>query len=194
MNFSVFDPALRAIEVALRDSPAPILVAIDGRCASGKTTFAAYCAERFPDCAVFHLDDFFLPLEKRTAERLAEAGGNVDYERAEQALFTPLSRGETVTYAPFDCAVGGFRAPRTVPPHRLSVVEGSYAHHPTLAPYSTLRLFFTCDPTAQRERLRARAPEKLPAFLERWIPMEERYFSAFDIPRHSHLLLDTTHI
>lgn len=193
MNYSVFDPALRAVETALRNSSAPVIVAVDGRCASGKTTFSAYCAKVLPDCAVFSLDDFFLPPEKRTAERLAQAGGNVDYERAERELFAPLSRGANVTYAPFDCAIGGFRPPRTVPPHRLTIVEGSYSHHPVLAPYSTLKLFFTCDPTVQRERLRARAPEKLPAFLERWIPLEECYFSALSIPQQSDLILDTTH-
>lgn len=192
MDFSPFDPALRAIEAALRDSDAPVVVAADGRCASGKTTFAAYCAKHFPHCGVFHLDDFFLPLEKRTAERLAEAGGNVDYERAERELFLPLSRGESVSYAPFDCATGGFLPPRATPFHRLTIVEGSYSHHPVLAPYSTLKLFFTCDKDTQLARLRARAPEKLPAFLERWIPMEERYFAAYGVARHSHLILDTT--
>ena len=44
---------------------------------------------------VFHLDDFFLPFEKRTPQRLSTPGGNVDHERAQRELFLPLSRRRT---------------------------------------------------------------------------------------------------
>ena len=47
-----------------------VLVAIDGKCASGKTTLAARLAECY-DCNVFHMDDFFLRPEQRTEERYA---------------------------------------------------------------------------------------------------------------------------
>jgi len=53
-----------------------VIVAIDGRCGSGKTTLAALIAKEF-DCSVFHMDDFFLPPGLRTPERLGEPGGNV---------------------------------------------------------------------------------------------------------------------
>jgi uridine kinase len=36
-----------------------VIVAIDGKCTSGKTTLAAKLAEIY-DCNVFHMDDFFL--------------------------------------------------------------------------------------------------------------------------------------
>ena len=42
-----------------------ILVAIDGKCTSGKTTLASKLAELY-DCNVFHMDDFFLRPEQRT--------------------------------------------------------------------------------------------------------------------------------
>ena len=57
-----------------------VIVAIDGKCTSGKTTLASRLAA-FYDCNVFHMDDFFLRPEQRTTERFAEIGGNVDYER-----------------------------------------------------------------------------------------------------------------
>ena len=185
-------PALRAIDDALRASEGPLLVAVDGRCAAGKTTFAALCAQVFPDCGVFHMDDFFLPCEKRTPERLAAPGGNVDYERAREELFLPLSRGERVTFSRFDCASGTLEPPKVFPPRRLSIVEGSYSHHPALAPCSGLKLFLTCDPAVQLARLAQRAPEKLADFQARWIPMEERYFKAFDIEHRCDLRVDTT--
>lgn len=192
MIHSCFVPALEAIEHALQERSGPLLVAVDGRCASGKTTFAALCAQIFPDCSVFHMDDFFLPYEKRTPERLAAPGGNVDYERAKEALFSPLSRGEEVNFSRFDCSSGALEPPKTFPPRQLSIVEGSYSHHPVLAPYSDLKLFLTCDPDVQLARLSRRAPEKLADFQARWIPLEENYFKAFDIEGRCDLAVDTT--
>ena len=37
-----------------------VIIAIDGKCTSGKTTLASKLAEIY-DCNVFHMDDFFLP-------------------------------------------------------------------------------------------------------------------------------------
>ena len=56
------------------------LLAIDGMSGSGKTTLAHHLAQKF-HAQVFHMDDFFLPLEMRTPERLQQSGGNVHYER-----------------------------------------------------------------------------------------------------------------
>lgn len=188
-----YAPALAAIETALRENAGPVLVAIDGRCASGKTIFAQQCAKRFP-CSVFHMDDFFLPPDLRTPERLAEPGGNVHYERAEAELFSPLSRGETVAYERFNCRTGGMEARDAQAFQRLSIVEGSYSHHPALARYPTLRIFFTVGPMIQLTRLARRAPEKLDAFKARWIPMEEKYFTALEIQRKADVVIDTSDI
>ena len=80
------------------------IIALDGRCGSGKTTFAAMLKRIF-DCNVFHMDDFFLPQEMKTEERLSEPGGNVHYERVLQEVILPLSRGEAVQLIPFNCSV-----------------------------------------------------------------------------------------
>lgn len=187
-----YRPAVAAIETALRELKGPVIVAVDGRCASGKTTFAALCAGLFEECAVFHMDDFFLPYEMRTPERLAAPGGNVDHERAKTQLFEPLCRGEDVTFSRFDCSAGILEPPKTFPTRRLTIVEGSYSLHPDLAGYSHLKLFLTCDPQEQLRRLGSRCPEKLEDFKRRWIPMEENYFKAFDIEGRCDLTVDTT--
>ena len=57
-----------------------IIIAIDGGCASGKTTLSKKLAEIY-DANVIHMDDFFLPFEMRTEERMKEIGGNFDYCR-----------------------------------------------------------------------------------------------------------------
>ena len=43
-----------------------VIVAIDGRCGSGKTTLAARLQKDLY-CRVFHMDDFFLRPQQRTA-------------------------------------------------------------------------------------------------------------------------------
>lgn len=67
----------------------PFLIAIDGRCAAGKTTFAEKLSS-IMECSVIHMDHFFLRPEQRTKERLAQAGGNVDlgtvYGRGAEAI------------------------------------------------------------------------------------------------------------
>ena len=49
----------------------PLLLAIDGRCASGKTTLALSIKERI-NCSVIHMDHFFLRPGQRTPQRLAK--------------------------------------------------------------------------------------------------------------------------
>lgn len=194
-DLALYFPALQVIDKALRETDKPILVAVDGRCGAGKTAFAARCAQVFDDCSVLHMDDFFLPPDKRTPERLAQPGGNVDYERAEEELFSPLSRGESAVYRPFDCAAGDFGDMVGVPCARLNIAEGTYALHPALAKYAQVKIFFTCSPQAQLSRLERReTAKKLEQFREKWIPLEEAYFAGLDVESRCDVTVDTTHL
>ncbi len=194
-DLALYFPALRAIDRALREQAGPVLIAVDGRCAAGKTTFAARCAQLFDDCSVLHMDDFFLPPEKRTPQRLSEPGGNVDYERVEEELLLPLSRGEAAAYRPFRCSDGTLGDPVGVPCARLTLLEGSYSLHPALAKYAQVKIFFTCSPEVQQKRLaRRESPESLKKFTERWVPMEEAYFDGLSIQKRCGVVIDTTRL
>ena len=95
-----FEPAVQAIRNLLEEkktSNMPILVAIDGRCGSGKTTLGNYLAQVF-DCNLFRMDDFFPRMEQRTPERMKEIGGNVDYERFKETVLEPVQKKESVRY------------------------------------------------------------------------------------------------
>ena len=103
-----------------------LIVAIDGRCGSGKTTLAARLQQEL-GCTVFHMDDFFPRPEQRTEERLSRPGENVDHERFLAEVLLPLQHMQPVTYRPYLCARQQLGDPVTVTPSRLTIVEGSYA-------------------------------------------------------------------
>lgn len=175
--FARFLPLFMAIDQQLAAGQRVIL-AIDGPCASGKTTLASLLTSVY-ECPVFHMDDFFLRPEQRTPERYQEPGGNVDRERFATSVLEPLVAGKPVTYAPFHCYTMSLGKVRTVQPAALTVVEGSYCLHPALRDAYTLRVFLTLPDDVQQERILAREGEgQLAAFNSRWIPLEQAYHAA----------------
>jgi uridine kinase len=182
------DPILKArIETLIAEKDF-VLVAIDGPCASGKSTLAAELSKSM-DCNVIHTDDFFLRPEQKTPDRLSEIGGNLDRERFFEEILLPLSQNLPFSYRPYDCQKGGFGREVAVPKKRLSVVEGSYSQHPFFGEVYDLRVFLKLDPKLQKERLAKRDPKKLSRFLNEWIPKENAYFHAFSIPEKADLIL-----
>ena len=154
-----------------------VIVAIDGKCTSGKTTLASKLAQIY-DCNVFHMDDFFLRPEQRTPERFAEVGGNVDYERFQEEVLLPLKTGKTFSYRPFDCSTFTLDAPIAVAPKKLNIIEGTYSHHPYFGNPYDLKILLTVDDETQRQRILERPTVLHKRFFEEWIPMENRYFEA----------------
>ncbi len=181
-------PVIRAIDSLLQEKGRAV-VAIDGRAASGKSTAARLLACLY-DAAVIHMDDFFLPLELRTQERFREPGGNVHYERFKTEVLEPLETDGSFSYRVFDCGSCRYQGERFVKRTPLTIIEGSYSMHPYFeAPYD-LTVFYTVEPKEQERRIRLRNGEKLYAmFRDRWIPLEEAYFSAFSVAERSGLLI-----
>lgn len=183
----------RALEVAiskikeLLESKSSVLVAIDGRCASGKSTFAQALSKKL-NATLVHMDDFYLRFDQRTSERYSIPGGNVDYERFLTEVLKPMSEGSLFLYTPFDCHSGNFKETTTVTPQKVCIAEGSYSCHPELYSYYDLHIFMDVDSNTQIKRLLLREGEnKTRQFLERWIPLEEKYFTAFHIKQKSEL-------
>jgi uridine kinase len=173
---------------ALLNEKDRVIIAIDGQCTSGKTTLASKLAEIY-DCNVFHMDDFFLRPEQRTPERLAEIGGNVDYERFKDEVLTPLTVGQPFSYRPFDCATFTLAEPACVTPRKLNIVEGTYSHHPYFCDPYDWKILLTVDEETQRQRILQRPAFLHERFFEAWIPMENRYFDGFAIPDKADMIL-----
>lgn len=158
-----------------------VIIAIDGRCASGKTTMADWIARIFP-ASVIHMDDFFLPGELRTPERMAEVGGNLHRERFMEEVI-PHLHDDRFSYRVFQCSTFTYAdTPRVVEGNRVLICEGSYALHPDFGKYYDIAVFSDIDPEEQLRRILERDGEfMLNRFRNEWIPMEEKYFTGMGI-------------
>lgn len=165
----------------IRTFPKPVLLAIDGRCGSGKTTLARALQEK-AGAVVVHMDDFFLQPHQRTPERFAEPGGNVDRERVLEEVLIPFKKGRPVVYRPYDAHKPAMLEPVHLAPTPITIIEGSYSCHPALWDFYDVRIFVDVEPGEQLRRIEARSgPEKLEVFKSRWIPLEEAYFRVLSL-------------
>ncbi len=169
----------------------PRIIAIDGRCASGKSTLSRLLSLAL-GADVIHMDDFFLPPALRTEARFSEIGGNVDYDRFASEVLPHLRTGRPFSHRIFDCSVMALTGVRALRPTLPLVVEGSYSHHTRFGGYADLRVFVTTDPQTQRARILARNGETMAKLFEtRFIPMEEAYFEGMQIRRHADFTIET---
>ena len=158
-----------------------VVIALDGKSASGKTTLADKMG-KLMGAGVIHMDDFFLPSHLRTKERLGAPGGNVHYERFKEEILPNLKSGKDFFYHRFDCSKMQLGDKRLVQGSHCYIVEGAYSCHPIFRDYMDIRIFSRIDSKTQLERIRKRnGKEALNNFIEKWIPLEERYFQAYQI-------------
>lgn len=183
-----FAPVLRAAK-ALAEQGGTALVAIDGRCGAGKTALAAALAREL-GCAVVHIDDYYLPFARRDPAWQSTPAANMDFARLRAEVLDPLRAGQAGAYRPYNCHNDTFGEAVPLPAGTLTILEGSYSHHPDLGDYD-LRVFVTCPPAVQALRLKAREGAAWPGFQARWIPLEEGYLRKWDIPAKADLVLDT---
>ncbi len=188
--YACYFPALLRIEALLAEGRRAV-VAVDGRCGSGKTRLAQLLADLYP-CSVFHMDDFSLPPGRRPPDWEETPGGNMDLARFAAEVLVPARAGEAVTCRPYDCRAGALLPPVRLPARPLTVVEGSYSLHPALGDRCDLKIFLTCSRKEQERRLKAREGAYFTAFEERWIPMEERYIRRCGAEERSDIVVDTS--
>ena len=176
----------------LLNNDSSCIIAIDGMCGSGKSYLADLLVQTY-ECIVFHMDDYFLPLDMRTEERLAQPGGNVHYERFKEEVLDPVMENRTVLYRPYICGEWKFGESITVKPKKLNIIEGSYCMHPVLNKAYDFKIFMEAEEKEQLKRILQRNGEdKLQQFINRWIPLENMYFNALKIRDVCDVIIDTT--
>jgi uridine kinase len=172
---------IREILLRIRMHKHP-LVTIDGPCASGKTTLAALLAEMI-SAAVVHTDDYVVPHAQKTADRLAVPGGNCDADRLLREVILPWKQHLPVRMHRYDCKADLFLPEETLPQGEILILEGSYSNLPEIRQQADMRIFLDITRETREARLQQReTPESLKRFRDRWIPLEDAYFTAYRLP------------
>lgn len=198
-----YDPAYRVVDARyirlfglitkirhLMNEKDKVIIALDGKAASGKST-AAYLLSLIFDASVIHMDDFFLPPEKRTRERYLEPGGNVHYERFRDEVARYIKKKEDFSFRRFDCSIMDYGAKVEIEAKPLMIVEGAYSQHIEFRSMYDLKVFFDVDDAVQRELIYQRdGAEMLEMFENVWIPLENKYFEHSEIKDKSDIVVE----
>ena len=190
-DVSIYDNLIQTIRHKLNQQ-SPLILVTDGMCGSGKTTLAQYLSEIF-NASVIHMDNFFLPFERKTPERLSEPGGNIDYERFIKIVLPALEKRQPFSYIAYNCQTSSYDREMKISSCELIIIEGSYSLHERFGHYYDLSLFLSVSPQEQLRRLKIRCENetKFKRFQKEWIPMENFYHEKQSVRQKADLLIHT---
>jgi uridine kinase len=177
--------------IAEAGTDTPLVVAVDGHSAAGKSTFSQRLAERV-DAALVSGDDFYrvMPASKRTM--LGPADGAdlyYDWERMRDEALRPLHEGRDARYRPYDWESNSLMN-RTVSitPQPVVIVDGLFVSRPELDCFNDRTVLVMADPEVRLRRQLDRA-DATRAWLERWDAAESWYFARIRRPQDFDLIV-----
>ena len=166
-------PVLELIAASRQDERLT-LVGIGGHGAAGKTTLA----RMVPGAQVVSTDEFW-------------DGEGFELSRLRAEVFEPLLAGRAARYAGWDWAARRPGAERTVEPQGLVLVEGVCALHRMFRDAYDVRVWVEAPYETRLARGVARDGEAARAtWVERWMPMEDRYVERDDPVACADLIVD----
>jgi uridine kinase len=194
-----FDPkvleevASRILELGRRRS---VLVGIDGRGGSGKSTFARELAALLRNATVVQFDDFYRPAEERKVRAASgddEVGGSFDWRRARDQVLQPLVDGEIARYQRYDWDSDELAEWHLISPGGMVIVEGNYSTRDELRDYYDLTIWVDSPQEIRLRRGVERDGEDARArWLEEWIPEEDRYVGAYQPADRADIVISGT--
>src|SRR2546426_1430967 len=156
---------LEAIRSRLEADRRCILVAIDGRGGSGKSSLARFLARHIPDVTLVHTDDFARP-----------GIPGWDWPRFRRQVAEPLSRGELGRYQRYDWNEDRLAEWHDVPCTGVVIVEGVSSTRRELSVPWDLTVWVETPKDTRLARGVARDGEHMRSQWENvWEPEEDRY-------------------
>ena len=167
-----------------------VLIALEGRCASGKTTIS----KLIKDVTLIHIDDFF---DEKKEDRL-------NYKE----LINLLNRiknakvGEIIEFNAFSCRDWKYYKKEITVNNVILFefksfaalffifFEGVYSYSEEIRDYFDKVIFSVISKDEQLNRLNKRENEYyLQKYLNEWIPSEEEYYKSFDFVSNANILI-----
>ncbi|MCM1259929.1 MAG: hypothetical protein NC182_03205 [Prevotella sp.] len=182
-----FEMRLMQLQGFLQHQVSQSIIALEGRCAAGKTTLCHALGDAY---TILHMDDFFLPTTRKTKERLSEIGGNIDYELVLESLLEIRKayqhHQKKVILRVFNCATQTYSC-REIELKECVIVEGVYAFHPYFRAQINRFAYVEVDQTTQLARVQQR--KRALDYLQLWMPLEEIYYNHIDVYAISDIII-----
>jgi uridine kinase len=155
-----------------------VLVAIDGRSCSGKTTLAADLVAAL-GATVVHLEYLYHGWDGLAAG-IATAVSHV---------LQPMSRGEGATVPQWDWYDGGWGEPVEVPVPDVLILEGVGSASSSVREYASLTIWLEVPEEDRRARAQARDWDTFADHWDEWADQEDQLFSREGLPEQADLVL-----
>jgi uridine kinase len=171
---------LERIRGARRDDSDPILVAIAGTGAAGKSTLARAIQQLAPnEVTVIEFDDFYRPSSSQLSE--GELGARFDWRRLREQVLRPLHAGRAAHYQRYDWDNDEMGAWVDVPSHGIAIVEGIYSSRSELSHFYDFVVWVDAPADLRLQRGIERDGEAAcERWLKEWIPDEEAFIAQDD--------------
>ncbi|MFC8409939.1 aminodeoxychorismate synthase component I [Arthrobacter sp. NPDC057259] len=156
-------------------SPAPVIIAIDGRSGAGKTTLAIELAARLREhrtVSLFHLEDIYPGWNGLAA----------GIDRYAATVLAPLRRGATAHWTSWDWERHYDGDARTTRPADVVLVEGVGAAAAAAAPYLDAVIWTDAPDGARKDRALERDGDTYAPYWEQWAEQEEAWLAGDDVP------------
>ncbi len=178
----------------LAQTASPVIVALDGRSGTGKSTLAEWMAGQLRGIRVDQ-DDFYAGGELDVWRRLTpreKAEQVIDWRRVRDEVLLPLRNGQGASWRPFDWDTMTGLSPDAiaVQPSHIVILDGAYSARPELADLIDLTILVTLDDATRQERLRQREGEDITsAWQAVWDEAEDYYFDTIRPPETFDLVI-----
>ncbi|ALV41754.1 anthranilate synthase [Pseudarthrobacter sulfonivorans] len=159
-------------------TPAPVIIAIDGRSGAGKTTLAIELAAQLRNhhkVALFHLEDIYPGWNGLTA----------GIERYVSTVLTPLSRAEPATWTSWDWNRHYDGDTRVTLPAEIVIIEGVGAAAADARPLLNAVIWADSPDDIRRKRALDRDGGTYEPFWDQWAEQEEAWLAADDVPHEA---------
>ncbi len=159
-------------------TPAPVIIAIDGRSGAGKTTLAIELAARLREhrkVSLFHLEDIYPGWNGLAA----------GIERYVTTVLAPLRRGEAAEWVSWDWDSHYDGQARTTLPAEIVIVEGVGAAAEAARPLLDAVIWAESSDDERRTRALARDGSTYEPFWDQWAAQEEAWLAADAVQEHA---------